>query len=68
MLRIISQCVCDHGMSREPIDVCQEPGALICKHLHIPSQLQSEIANHISQTVIVYFEKYIEPFIPCITE
>ena len=28
-LRIISQCVYDHGMSREPIDVCQEPGALI---------------------------------------
>ena len=67
-LCIISQYVYDHGMSREPIDVCEEPGTLICKHLHIPSWLQSEIANHISQTVILYFEKYIEPFIPCITE
>ena len=40
MLHIISQYVYDHGMSREPIDVCEEPGTLICKHLHIPSQLQ----------------------------
>ena len=67
-LRIISQYVYDHGMSREPIDICEEPGTLVCKHLHIPSQLQSEIANHISQTVSLYFEKYIEPFIPYITE
>ena len=68
MLRIISQYVYDHRMLREPIDVCEEPGTLICKHLHIPSQLQSEIANHINQTVILYFEKYIEPFIPCISK
>ena len=68
MLHIISQYVYDHGMSQEPIDVCEEPGTLICKHLHIPSRLQSEIANHINQTVILYFEKYIEPFIPCISE
>ena len=67
-LRIISQYVYDHGMSWEPIDICEEPGTLVCKHLHIPSQLQSEITNHISQTVSLYFEKYIEPFIPYITK
>ena len=65
-LRVICECLHDHGMAQEGVNVCQDPGTIVAGQLNIPPCLKSEISHRISQTIMLYFETYIEPFIESI--
>ena len=53
----------DHGMAREGVNVCEDPGTVVAGQLNIPACLKSEISHRITQTIMLYFDTYIEPFI-----
>ena len=50
-------------MAREGVNVCEDPGTVVAGQLNIPACLKSEISHRITQTIMLYFDTYIEPFI-----
>ena len=62
-LRVICECLHDNGMAREAVNVCEDPGTVVAGQLNIPACLKSEISDRITQTIMLYFDTYIEPFI-----
>ena len=43
--------------------MCEDPGTVVAGQLNIPACLKSEISHRIIQTIMLYFDTYIEPFI-----
>ena len=45
------------------VNVCEDPGTVVAGQLNIPAYLKSEISHQMTQTIMLYFDTYIEPFI-----
>ena len=44
-LRVICQCLHDHGIAREGVNVCEDPGTVVAGRLNILACLKSEISH-----------------------